>query len=195
MGGKKSELTLEKKAKKKQIINNNKSAQMIFKTSLRNHIDLTSIADNKANIMLSVNALIITITISLLGSNIGTNAQFNLPAMLLLFTSVASMIAATLATRPVKTEGITSLEQIDKGPTNLFFYGNFYKMQFNNYKKGIQQIIQDDAKLDDTITSDLFYLGKALGIKFARLRVCYNIFAVGLTLTAISFAASFFLMN
>ena len=35
----------------------------MFKTALRNHLDLSNLADNKANIMLSVNALIITIAI------------------------------------------------------------------------------------------------------------------------------------
>lgn len=179
---------------KSKGINGNRSAQMMFKTALRNHIDLTSIADNKANIMLSVNALIITITISLVGSKVDTNNHLILPAIVLLMTSVVSIIYATLATRPIKTKGLTDLEKIKSGPTNLFFYGNFYKMPFQSYKEGVQTVIQDDKKLDDSITSDLYYLGKALGVKFARLRTCYNVFAVGLTLTAIAFAASYFLI-
>ena len=53
----------KEKSKKEERVNTiatSKSAQTQFKTALRNHIDLSSIADNKANIMLSVNALIIT---------------------------------------------------------------------------------------------------------------------------------------
>jgi len=185
---------LTKKKRKNKGINGNRSAQMMFKTALRNHIDLTSIADNKANIMLSVNALIITITISLLGSKIDSNGHLILPAIVLLTTSVISIIYATLATRPIKSKGLTDLANIQKGPTNLFFYGNFYKMPFKNYKAGIRTVIQDDDKLDDSITADLYFLGKALGIKFARLRTCYNVFAIGLTLTAIAFAISYFMI-
>ena len=190
------ELTAPKKKvnNKTKGINGNRSAQMMFKTALRNHIDLTSIADNKANIMLSVNALIITITISLVGSKVDTNNHLILPAIVLLTTSVVSIIYATLATRPIKTKGLTELDKIKSGPTNLFFYGNFYKMPFQNYKEGVQTVIQDDRKLDDSITSDLYYLGKALGTKFARLRTCYNVFAVGLTLTAIAFAISYLMI-
>lgn len=184
----------KKIAPKNKGINGNRSAQMMFKTALRNHIDLTSIADNKANIMLSVNALIITITISILGSKVDTNGHLILPGIVLLATSVVSIIYATLATRPIKTKGLTELDKINSGPTNLFFYGNFYKMPFENYKEGVQIVIQDDSKLDDSITSDLYYLGRALGVKFARLRTCYNVFAVGLTLTAIAFAASYFFL-
>jgi len=186
--------------KKKEIlaedtINSNKSAQMMFKTALRNHIDLTSIADNKANIMLSINALIITISLPLLASSISNDAKMIFPTFILLTTCVASIIYATLATRPIKTKGLTSIEQIQGGPTNLFFYGNFYKMKFGDYKAGIRMILEDDAKLDDSIISDLYYLGKALGNKFKQLRVCYLIFMVGTTLTVLAFAILFFLKH
>ena len=61
---KKTKKKAEKAAQSAAVVNRiseSKPAQMILKTALRNHIDLTSIADNKANIMLSINALIITI--------------------------------------------------------------------------------------------------------------------------------------
>lgn len=177
----------------KDTINGNKSAQMMFKTALRNHIDLTSIADNKANIMLSINALIITISLPLLASSISEDAKMIFPTFILLTTCVASIIYATLATRPIKTKGLTSIKSIQNGPTNLFFYGNFYRMNFGAYKAGIKLIIEDDTKLDNSIISDLYYLGKALGNKFTQLRICYLIFMVGTTLTVLAFAISFFL--
>ena len=70
----------EKKGKKNTLdksltISNSKSAQMMFKTALRNHIDLSNLADNKANMMLSVNAGIITIAIPL-GSTYVDTYQF-----------------------------------------------------------------------------------------------------------------------
>ena len=176
-------------------INGNKSAQMMFKTALRNHIDLTSIADNKANIMLSINALIITISLPLLASSISDDAKMIFPTFILLTTCVASIIYATLATRPIKTKGLTSIKNIQSGPTNLFFYGNFYNMKFGDYKSGIRMVIEDDAKLDDSIISDLYYLGKALGNKFKQLRVCYLIFMVGTTLTVLAFAILFLITH
>ncbi len=199
---KKAALTNKEKKKKKtknkdqnDTINGNRSAQMIFKTALRNHIDLTSIADNKANIMLSINALIITISLPLLASNIGDNAKLIFPTSILLTTCVASIIYATLATRPIKTKGLTSIQSIQTQPTNLFFYGNFYKMKFGDYKAGVKMIMEDDTKLDDSIISDLYYLGKALGNKFNQLRVCYLIFMIGTTLTVLAFAILFFLTH
>lgn len=192
----------EKKAKKEKkngritltdSINSNKSAQMMFKTSLRNHIDLTSIADNKANIMLTINAGIITVSLSLLAPVISGNPKMVYPISILLTTCVATIIYATLTTRPIKTKGMTAVKSIEGGPTNLFFYGNFYKMGFKDYKAGIKLVLDDENKLDDSIISDLFYLGKALGNKFNQLRTCYLIFMVGMTLTVIAFAILFIL--
>jgi len=180
-----------KKIDKESNINGNRSAQMMFKTALRNHIDLTSIADNKANIMLSINALIITISMPLLAGNIDGNEHLIFPMGVLLFTCMISIIYATLATRPIESKGLTNITSLDTEPSNLFFYGNFFKMPFDDYKKGVKIVIKDDDKLDDSIMSDLYYLGKALGAKFQLLRKCYNVFAIGITLTVIAFVLSF----
>ena len=168
-----------------------KSSQMMFKTTLRNHIDLTSIADNKANIMLSINALIITVTMPLLVSNVEGNQFMLIPTSVLLLTCTLSIIFATLATRPVPTAGLTKLENVGNGVTNLFFYGNFWKMPLDQYKSGIAKVATDDAILDDSVVNDLYFLGRTLGYKFYRLRICYGIFMVGMTLTVVSFIVSF----
>ena len=85
-----------------------KSVQVMFKTASRNHIDLTNLADNKANIMLSINAIIITITIPLMPTYLEQDMTLLIPATTLLLTCVVSVIFATLATRPISMKGVTS---------------------------------------------------------------------------------------
>ena len=174
-------------------INSNKSAQMMFKTALRNHIDLTNIADNKSNMMIQINALIITISMPLLAGTMGTGTSGYLliPAAILLVTCVLSIIFATLATRPVKTEGLTSIQTIKDGKSNLFFFGNYYQMKIDEYREGVKTVISDQEILDNSIVSDLFYLGKSLGGKFNRLRICYAIFGIGMMLTVVAFAVTY----
>ncbi|MFT4758323.1 MAG: putative metal-dependent HD superfamily phosphohydrolase [Paraglaciecola sp.] len=189
----------KKKEKKREVQESNgilatKSSQMMFKTTLRNHIDLTSIADNKANIMLTINALIITVAMPLLASKIDGNKYMLVPIAVLLLTCTFSIIFATLATRPVPTGGKTNIDNVGKSVTNLFFYGNFWQMPLDKYKIGIEKVATNDAILDDTVVNDLYFLGRALGHKFRRLRICYSIFMVGMTLTVISFIVSYLFM-
>jgi len=181
----------EKERENTNTIGSSKSAQTMFKTALRNHIDLSSIADNKANIMLSVNALIITFALPLLGKEIAANRVLLYPTILLLSVCVVSMIFATLATRPIPMKGYSSMESILAKKSNLFFFGNFYRMSFDEYEKGMNATVADNTILDTTIMRDLFFLGRTLGFKYAYLRKCYTIFMYGIITTVIAFVVVF----
>jgi predicted metal-dependent HD superfamily phosphohydrolase len=195
---KKIEKKLKKTVKKEKperpkllTIGSSKSAQTQFKTALRNHIDLSAIADNKANIMLSVNALIITFALPLLGERIAADKQMLIPTLILLSVCIVAMVFATLATRPIPMKGQSTLEEIKGKKSNLFFFGNFYEMSFIEYEEGMREVVGNDELLDNAITRDLFFLGKALGKKYQYLRLCYNFFMYGLILAVLAFASIF----
>jgi putative nucleotidyltransferase with HDIG domain len=182
-------------AEKSLTISNSKSAQMMFKTALRNHLDLSNLADNKANMMLSVNAGIITIAIPL-GSTYVSNFQFLLmPMIVLLITCLSSMVYATLATRPIKMNGYTDEDNIRSGKSNLFFFGNFYRMTFGEYQNGLQQVVSDEENLEGSIMRDLYFLGRSLGRKYNQLRMCYNLFMIGIIVSVLAFVVSYATMN
>ncbi len=187
----KRDMGRDQKKKKLATISTSKSAQTQFKTALRNHIDLSAIADNKANIMLSVNALIITFALPALWDLIKTDPTVIIPTIILLVVCMISIVFATLATRPIRMKGVTTIESIENKRANLFFFGNFYKMSIDDYARGINKVIGDDQVLDSAITRDLFYLGKALGKKYHYLRLCYNFFMYGLICAVIAFTVVF----
>ncbi|MCB0606313.1 MAG: HD domain-containing protein [Lewinellaceae bacterium] len=172
-----------------------KSAQMMFKTSLRNHLDLSNLADNKANIMLSINALIITIAMPLAVSYIKAQPYLLYPAVCLLATCLCSMIFATLATRPIRMSGYTELENIKAGRSNLFFFGNFYKMSYNEYQTGMQHVLEQEERLEDSVMRDLYFLGRSLGMKYSQLRICYNVFMSGVILSVLVFGIAYLLYD
>lgn len=172
-------------------IGTSKSAQTQFKTALRNHIDLSAIADNKANTMLSVTSLIISLSLPFLGATLSTNPRLLIPTIILLFVCVTAIIFATLATRPISMKGQSTMEDIYQKRSNLFFFGNFYRMSFSDYEEGIKQVVANDEFLDNAITRDLFFLGKALGRKYIYLRLCYNVFMFGIIAAVLAFAIAF----
>ncbi len=175
------------KKEKLSTITSSKTAQTQLKTSLRNHINLSTIADNKANMMLSVNTIVITVGLPLMNNHIFENKLYLIPIVIIAISSIISMTFATLSTRPIKMEGYTDLSMIPKKKTNLFFFGNFYNMNFDDYEVGIRKVISDDEILENSIARDLFFLGKSLGKKFNYLRICYNVFLIGMMLTAITY--------
>ena len=174
------------------LIEDSKSARMMFKTALRNHIDLTSIADNKANIMLSLNTLILAVGMPAAAKWIDGSLYLLIPALFLLTTAIVTIFYATVSTRPIKMDGDTNLRRLEEGKSNLFFFGNFYNLKQQQYQENIRKIIADNETLDDSIINDLYFLGMALGDKFARLRTCYNVFMIGMITTFASFLISYF---
>ena len=202
---KKTEKKLKKKAKKakkkakkkaekrgKTAIQSEKSAQVMLKTTLRNNIDLTSIADGKANIMLSISSVILSIGLPVIATYIPQFTYLVVPAGVLLLTCVLTITYATLATRPVYTEGKTKLSDLKSGKTNLFFFGNYYNMGLGDYKEAMDAVLDDQEVLDNSILNDLYWLGVALGHKFNRLRICYGIFLTGMIVSALSFVVAFY---
>lgn len=180
-----------KQKSKLVTIGSSKSAQTQFKTALRNHIDLSAIADNKANTMLSVTSMILSLAIPLLGTQLNEYPNLLYPTIILLIVCVTAITYATLAIRPIVMRGKTSMEDINQKQANLFFFGNFFRMKYADYEDGIKYVVADDELLDSAITRDLFFLGMSLGRKYMFLRRCYNVFMFGMIIAVISFVIAF----
>ena len=110
-----------------------RGVETMYRTTYRTHTNLSSMADSKANLMLSVNAIVISILVSnllpkLMNEAGRFNMQLGIPSGFLLATCMGSMIYATLSTRPKVTEGKVTREAIKQRKANLLFFGNFYNM-------------------------------------------------------------------
>lgn len=184
----------EDERKAANLISDSRTAQNQFRTALRNHMDLSSIADNKANIMLSINALILTISLPFIAEKIHEPFML-IPSICLIIVSVLSIVFATLSTRPVKMTGKVAQNDIKNNLSNLFFFGNFFKMSYPEYAAGIKTVLSESELLESSITRDLYFLGKTLGRKYSYLRTCYSIFMYGMIITALAFGISFILKN
>lgn len=183
----------DKGNKKERFIATSRSAQMQFKTAMVNHVDLSSQADNKANIMLSVNAIILTYSLPVLPNTIKTYPSLLIPSIILISVCLLSVIFAALATRPMPTSGRFKMDDIINKKTNIFFFGNFHQMKYEEYEKAVEYVVGQDDRLDTAFAHSLFSLGKVLGKKFNYLRICYLIFMYGFIVTALAFATAFLL--
>jgi class 3 adenylate cyclase len=159
----------------------------MFRTSYRTHIELSAIADNKSNIMISINGIIISIIIASVSTRIDFNSWLLLPTAILLITCMISLIYSILAARPRVSNEKVTLEDVRSNRSNILFFGNFYNMERDDYVTGLEELMSDSERLYDTMARDLHSLGSVLSKKFRLLRVAYNIFMVGLVVSVCSF--------
>lgn len=188
--------TEELKAKYKAQYKNEspeRGIQTFYRVALRNHIKLSDIADTKANILLSVNAIIISLVLSNLISKLDSpsNSYLIVPTLIFVVSSVISMILSIIATRPNITSGEFTKEDVEQKRVNLTFFGNFHKMKLEEYQWAITELLKDKSYVYSSLTKDLYFLGKVLDRKYRILRTTYTIFMLGMIISVISFIISF----
>ncbi|MCJ7757299.1 MAG: DUF5706 domain-containing protein, partial [Gillisia sp.] len=177
--------------------NPERSIQSLFRVTLRNHIKLSDIADTKANILLSVNAIIISLALANIIPKLDSvsNKHLLIPTLILVIFSVASIILSIMATRPNITSGEFTKKQVKEREVNLLFFGNFHKMPFEQFKWGINEIIKDKDYVYESLMLDLHLLGKVLHRKYQLLRLTYTVFMFGIITSVISFVIAFYLLK
>jgi predicted metal-dependent HD superfamily phosphohydrolase len=169
-----------------------RGVETMYRTTYRTHTNLSQMADSKANLMLSVNAIVISILISNLLPKLNSeNTELVLPTIMLTATCLGSMIFATLSTRPKVTEGKVTKEAIKERKANLLFFGNFYNMPLDDFQWGVNEMLKDPDFLYSSMSRDLYFLGKVLAQKYKYLSICYNIFMYGLIISVLAFGISY----
>lgn len=179
--------------KNNKIEKPDRGVDTLFRVTLGNHTRLSGIADSKANILLSVNAIIISIALSSIIPKLDSpkNAHLVIPTFIMLMSSVITIIFAILSTRPKVTTGVFTREDIEAKKINLLFFGNFYKMPLEEYDWAMNEMMKDRDYLYSTMIKDLYYLGLVLQRKYKLLRIAYNFFMIGIIITVISFVIAF----
>ncbi|MEO9893823.1 Pycsar system effector family protein [Aurantibacter sp.] len=170
-----------------------RGVQTLYRTTLRNHIKLSDIADTKSNILLSVNAIIISLALSNLIPKLDnpSNDYLIIPTLIFILFSIISMILSISATRPNVTSGTFTKEDVKQKKVNLLFFGNFHKMKLENYEEAISTMIKDKDYIYSSLTKDLYYLGVVLERKYRILRWTYTVFMIGIILSVIAFGVGF----
>lgn len=164
--------------------------ETMFRTTSGNNQRLSDMADNKAHIMITVNSIILSAVISLLLGKIPKQEYLAVPTYLILIVSVSAIIFAILATRPSLPNGIFTRQDIKDKKVNLLFFGNFYKMNLDEYAEGMWQVMADREFLYGSLIKDVYSQGVVLGRKYRLLRISYSIFMFGLILAVLAFVVA-----
>jgi len=170
-----------------------RGVETMFRVTLRNHITLSDIADTKANILLSVNAIIVSLVLSNLVSKLDNASNMYLvwPTVIFVLFTVISMVLSVLATRPNVTSGKFTKEDVKNKKVNLLFFGNFHKMSLEDFEWAMGEMMQDRDYLYSSMKKDLYFLGKVLDRKYKILRLTYSVFIVGIVVSVFAFAIAF----
>ncbi len=166
-----------------------RAIQTLFRTTSKNHYTLNEMVDRKASIMITVNSIILSVVVSGLVDRQGlSHDYFYLPIAILALASTISIFFAILSTRPVKTHGTFTEEEIRSKHGNLLYYGNFHEMAQRDFEWGMLQMLNDSDYLYGSLIRDIYFLGQTLQRKYSLIRFSLNSFLFGLIGSVVFFA-------
>jgi hypothetical protein len=185
---KKKEKKKKKKDKEKGTLGTSRGVETMFRTSYRVHMDLSSLADTKANIMISINGLILPILLGAISPKIDSNPWLLVPTTVLMIGCLISMVFAIRSARPrVSSEHVT-LDQVRKNSANILFFGHYANMTRDDFETGMTELMQDNDRLYRNMIRDLYGLGSVLTTKFQLLRTSYTVFMISIITGVLLFA-------
>jgi len=182
---------LETKNKKAKPKGYSRGVESMFRNTARMQINLSSIADNKSNILISVNAIILSITMTVLVTRFEEMPNFIIPSLIFLLFCLVTIVFAILSTRPNISSGRFNKEDIKQNKVNLLFFGNFYNMELDDYEWAIGELMKNDDNLYSRMIKDQYFLGKVLAKKYKLLRIAYNVFMFGIVISVFAFVFAF----
>lgn len=174
----------------------------LYRANYRNHINLSAIADGKANMMISINTILISVIVTLSGASLSVskgfdieNLRFTIPILTLLVGALISVVFAVLSARPKVTNKEVDMNDVKENKISLLYFGMFLGIPKQEFVSYLSQLKKDQQKLYDSMSLDLYNLGIVLKEKYRLLSISYNTFMLGLTITVVSFLFIFFYTN
>lgn len=135
----------------------------------QHHIQLSSMADFKANILMAACVLLVSFNLRAFGDGLPP------PAMLILLGgAVAAAICALLAVMP-------ATGRRPGQPPNRLFFGGFADMEEADYQAWMRGLLDDRVRLEEAMVRDIHQLGLVLARKkYLWLGRAYRIFLAGI---------------
>jgi hypothetical protein len=179
------------KSMKKKGLGSSRGIETLFRASYRVQMELTALADNKANMMISINGIIMSIIIAAVAPKLDANPWLMIPSTIFLVGTLISIIYAILAARPRVSNTRISLEDLAHSKGNLLFFGDFANLSQDDFTKGMINLIQDNNTIYETMVRNLYGLGSVLKKKFHLLKLAYTAFMIALILGVTSYIGVF----
>ncbi len=167
-----------------------RARETLFRVTIRNQIDQIAIADNKANMIISINTIIISLVVAFMGYGLSgpylNGSQITIPFTILLVASTFSAIFSILAARPRFRNAPPNFKT-----SSLLYFGNFKHMPLTEYIEEMEDLISSRKAIYRNLIIDIYNYGKILDKKYKMLSVSYTIFLIGIILTVISYFTMF----
>lgn len=168
--------------------------QTLFRVTYRTQVNLVRIADSKANMILGINTMVISILVGIISSKVifsssrvVENIELAVPVVFFMLSALISSIYAIRSARP---RLIRAKNMNQKGPEpkkSILFFENIYSMSHEEYLQNMKQLVYEREAVYENMITDIYNQAKVLHRKYHLLGISYMVFMYGLLISILSF--------
>jgi len=177
------------KSKKKQA----QGIQTLFRVTSRTQISLIRVADYKANMIMGINAMIITVLVGIISrglifstENIEAELYLIIPLVLIILTALSTLVYAIRAVKP----RIINFNKVKIDPnkkTSILFFEEIWHLSPEEYIEKMENLIKSPQDIYKNMIIDIHSQAKVLHRKYELLSYAYTIFMFGLVISIVTF--------
>ncbi|MCP4371118.1 MAG: hypothetical protein GY797_23835 [Deltaproteobacteria bacterium] len=164
--------------------------QMIRQTRAH-HVQLSSMADMKANMMLTVASLLVPLSIRFLD-----DPRLQLAALTMIIFSIMTVLLAAYAAMPkmLWKHGPGKMVDLQNPSFNLLFFGSFTKMDYRDFEHAMEKIMSDHEEVYEKQIKEIYLMGQYLAReKYRFVTFAYITFITGMVISSILYVVKSFL--
>ena len=178
-----------KKKKNKKMLGSSRGIETMYRTAYRAQLDLTALAATKANIMISLNGLILSV-LTLSGPFVlVAEPMFTAPIAVFLATCLASIIFAVLAAQPRFNKSKSTIDEFKKDEANILVFEHFSSLDIDEHTSVMAGLLRNNKRVYKNMSRQLYLLGIDAHRKFGLLKCSYMAFLIGLTVSTLMLMA------
>ena len=148
----------------------------LIRQTRAHHVQLSVMADLKANMLLTIASVVLSLTVPQLGKLAYRDAAITLLIFCLLTIVLAASVAMPTAPALFRRKRDTAA-----GTINLLFFGHFVDLDYPEYLTRMMDTLADPERVYEAQIREIYQLGQFLAKKKYRvLRLAYVTFIVGL---------------
>ncbi|NOZ74513.1 MAG: hypothetical protein GXO90_03930 [FCB group bacterium] len=159
----------------------------MLKQTRNHHVQLSQMADAKANMLLTVASVVITISVPHL-----MDPNLRWAALVLILFGLATIVLSTYAVMPkipvVYKPG--DHPDVNRPGFNLHFFGDFARLSYEDYEAAMEDVLNDPDKTYESMLREIYTLGVFLAKKKYRyIHLSYLFFIAGFFASVITMVA------
>lgn len=163
--------------------------ESMFRNSYRAQLDMIALAATKANIMISLNGLLVSMLLLSGAYFLGSDRLLLIPVTLFLLTCTTAIVFAVLAARPDIDREKRTVEDFRTDKGKLLLFDQFASLSSDDYNEAMREMMQNNDRIYSNMTTHIYTLGCIADKKFTRLYISYNAFIIGLVISVLSLIA------